>query len=277
MEAVKTFEFDHGVTAEIVPDEERFASSPRENDNLAVIASIGSERFGENHHLEDGRFLIDCPKCEGSGELDDESDCPKCEGSGSLEVNPVEYYRAADHVVAALGLRFSDYGSSGSSIHVTDDEDDVNGVAFVTRERCEELGVDPTREECEKQIRGEIDEFDSWLRGDVYGVVVRDADGEVAESIWGFIGDPFATDSYIVSEAKSLGESVAEEQGKAPAEFEIVVRVKLTEHLEQNGRARAAEAFRSGIVESMSIPKNWRYGVIDVAEVTAETLKPKQS
>jgi hypothetical protein len=258
MEAVQTFEFEHGVTAEIVPDEEQFASSPRENDNLAVIASIGSEEFGEKHHREGAYFNI--------GEGDDERD-----------VNPVEYYRADSDVVAALGLRYSDYGSSGSAIHVTDDEDDVNGVAFVTRERCEELGVDPTREECEKQIRGEIDEYDSWLRGDVYGIVVRDADGEVAESVWGFIGDPFETDSYIVSEAKSLGEGVAEEQGKAPAEFEIVVRVKLTEHLEQDGRARAAEAFRSGIVEDMSIPQKWRYGVIDVAEVTAETLKPKQS
>lgn len=271
MEAVETFEFEHGVTAEIVPDEEQSASNPRENDNLSVIASIGYEQFGENHHSEEGRFLIDCPKCDGSGDAGGaaaEETCPKCEGTGSLEVNPVEYYRAQEHVVAALGLRYSDYGSSGSTIHVTDDEDDVNGVAFVTRERCEELGVDPTREECERQIRGEIDEYNSWLRGDVYGIVVRDADGEIAESVWGFIGDPFAVDSYIVSEAKSLGEGVAEEQGTAPAEFEIVVRVKLTEHLSQNDRRHAAET-HAAQVEDMSrrMPR--------VAEATSQVVKPK--
>jgi hypothetical protein len=255
MEAVETFEFDHGITAEIVPDEEQFASNPRENDNLAVIASIGSERFGENHHSDEGRFLIDCPKCE---------------GSGSLEVNPVEYYRAADHVVAALGLRYSDYGSSGSAIHVTDDEDDVNGVAFVTRERCEELGVEPTREECERQMRGEIDEYDSWLRGDVYGIVVRDADGEVAESVWGFIGDPFETDSYIVSEAKSLGEGVAEEAGTAPTTFALQFDVKLVEHRSESDRREVAESFAEHLREYILAAPG-----TDVAEVTARVVKPR--
>jgi hypothetical protein len=250
MEAVKTFECDHGVTAEIVPDEEQFASNPRENDNLAVIASIGSEQFGETHHREGAYFNI--------GEGDDERD-----------VNPVEYYRADSDVVAALGLRYSDYGSSGSAIHITDDEDDVNGVAFVTRERCEELGVEPTREECERQIRGEIDEYDSWLRGDVYGIVVRDADGEVAESVWGFIGDPFAADSYIVSEAKSLGEHVAEEKGSAPAEAEFIVRLTFDRPMTQV--EREAEARRSA--EKL---RTQAIGDLRVTDAKVTITKPRQ-
>jgi hypothetical protein len=289
MEAVETFEFEHGVTAEIVPDEEQFASNPRDNnENLSVIVSWNERGgFGEEDVSSADyyapEFKVNCPKCDGSGEDADETPCPMCEGAGDIDATPVEWAKERYGAVAALAVRYEDYGSSGARIYVVEgttieDLESANGVAYVTREACEKFGVDASNvEEIEQQIRGEISEFSSYVEGHVYGIVVRDADGEVAESVWGFIGDPFEKESYIVSEAKSLGEHVAEEQGSAPAEFEIVVRVKLTQHLEQDGRARAAEAFRRGIVEDMSVPQKWRYGVIDVAEVTAETLKPKQS
>lgn len=49
-----------------------------------------------------------------------------------------------------------------------------------------------------------IDEFDKWQRGEVYGYVVEDADGENLDSCWGFIGD---TD-YCLKEGVAVAESI---------------------------------------------------------------------
>ena len=48
------------------------------------------------------------------------------------------------------------------------------------------------RERATALLRGEVEVFDQYLTGDVYGFVVKDDDGEVTDSCWGFYGsDPF--------------------------------------------------------------------------------------
>ncbi len=45
------------------------------------------------------------------------------------------------------------------------------------------------RQRAEDSLRSEVEVFDQYLTGDVYGFVVKDDDGEVTESCWGFYGD----------------------------------------------------------------------------------------
>lgn len=46
-----------------------------------------------------------------------------------------------------------------------------------------------TRARAEELIRGEVRVYDMYLRGEVYGYTVEDADGETVGSCWGYFGD----------------------------------------------------------------------------------------
>jgi hypothetical protein len=68
------------------------------------------------------------------------------------------------------------------------------GIAFVTREQLREVGHDDAAidalddETIARWISGEVELFDAWLTGDVCGYVVT-ADGDEADSCWGYYGD----------------------------------------------------------------------------------------
>lgn len=48
------------------------------------------------------------------------------------------------------------------------------------------------RQRAHEVLIGEVETFDQYIRGDVYGFVVEDDDGNVTDSCWGFFGsDPF--------------------------------------------------------------------------------------
>jgi len=42
-------------------------------------------------------------------------------------------------------------------------------------------------------LKGEVETYDQYLRGDVYGFKVTDKEGNHLDSCWGFFGDDFAT------------------------------------------------------------------------------------
>jgi hypothetical protein len=48
------------------------------------------------------------------------------------------------------------------------------------------------RKMAEKCCRAELDEFESWANGEVYGYIVEDLDGEHLDSCWGFYGEKYA-------------------------------------------------------------------------------------
>lgn len=48
------------------------------------------------------------------------------------------------------------------------------------------------RKMAEKCARAELDEFESWANGEVYGYIIKNADGEELESVWGFYGEQYA-------------------------------------------------------------------------------------
>lgn len=49
-------------------------------------------------------------------------------------------------------------------------------------------------------LRSEVDNYDDYLTGNVYGFTIEDEEGNEIESCWGFIGD---YDKYMIPECKS--------------------------------------------------------------------------
>lgn len=96
------------------------------------------------------------------------------------------------------------------------------GFIYTTKERIAELCGEPresdpfycprdwegtAHEWIVKQLRGEVEEYDSWLRGEVYWYAVKNADGETLESCGGFVGDI----EYAKQEARESAECEARE------------------------------------------------------------------
>lgn len=60
-------------------------------------------------------------------------------------------------------------------------------------------------EQAHKVLLAEVEEFDQYLTGQVYGFIVEDKDGNHLESCWGFYGL-----EYCVSEARGAAETLSE-------------------------------------------------------------------
>lgn len=126
--------------------------------------------------------------------------------------------RREREATVVIPVQSSDYGSSGCQINICD-WDNANAVILDTprgREECwgapqadlrEVTALD--REQIRESLGYEIQEMDTWARGEVYGFIVESADGETLESVWGFMGDDG------LKEAKSEAESYAEDEERA--------------------------------------------------------------
>jgi hypothetical protein len=161
-------------TVEIFYDPE--PESPREWCNLGTMvhwhrrSNIGDEDI---RHLSDEYALEDLP------------DYFKRE-RGATVVLPVYLYEHSGQTVNTTG--FSCPWDSGQV-----------GFIFDTPEGREQCGTPP--ELIEDVLRSEVEDFDRYLRGEVYGYVVE-RDGEHVDSCWGFHGDL----DYVKSEANSVAD-----------------------------------------------------------------------
>lgn len=81
------------------------------------------------------------------------------------------------------------------------------------------------REATEKYLEGEVEEYDQYLTGQVYGYVVEAEDGK-EDSCWGFFGEI----SYVKEEAESMAKHHNERMAEADALAELTE--KETAHAE---------------------------------------------
>lgn len=72
----------------------------------------------------------------------------------------------------------------------------IVGVAYTTAERIAEVGT--PEDKIDEVIKAEVDEYGTWMRGEVYTVSIVDGD-EVLESVGGIVGH-----SWAVQEAAEL-------------------------------------------------------------------------
>lgn len=112
-------------------------------------------------------------------------------------------------ILAILPLYLFDH--SGISVSVTSFNDRFDsgqvGWAFITKSNSDKMGYEGlSTEEYENIIKGEIETFDHYLRGNVYGYIVESRNGSELESCWGFIGSM----DDALAEGKSMAESIIE-------------------------------------------------------------------
>lgn len=94
-------------------------------------------------------------------------------------------------IILPLGL----YDHSGITMYVGDTHDRWDGgqVGFIY---CTQEDIDREwngdKEKAEAYLRSEVETYDQYLRGDVYGFTVEDKNGDDVDSCWGFYGEEHA-------------------------------------------------------------------------------------
>lgn len=177
---IETFEVGH-LTIDIFPDEN--AESPREWDNLGTIL-----------YLSSSRYIL---------------------GDEGVSLEEIEEITEREDV---LCLPVYAYIHSGVTINTRGFhcpwDSGQSGIIYVTHERIiKEYGelTEETKEKALKVLRAEIENYDQYLRGDVYGYIISekktcDLDHEHKEhvdSCWGFFGA-----EYAMQEARSVAEYI---------------------------------------------------------------------
>ncbi len=174
------------LTARIYQDEDPY--DPRENDNLSVLVC-----WHRGYKLGDRQ-----PE-------DAELTALRHGGWPGLEKHLKRQYGALLVVPLSLLDHSGLHMWVGGGPHWSDTagwDSGTVGFAYITAKRMVELCGAPDYKPAdfpgtitqwlEQQIAAEVHEYDQYLRGDVYGIVIEDENGEAVDSCWGFYGSDFA-------------------------------------------------------------------------------------
>jgi hypothetical protein len=184
MDAVKKIPY-RGKTIFIYPDEA--PDSPRAWDNMGTMACFHRRYgLGDKHELKAADF----------NSWSEVFDYIQKTYDTALIISLYLY----DH--SGISIKVGPF-SEGEAHHAAWDSGQV-GFIFVSKEKVrKELGVKAiTKKVMErvcKILKGEVSTYDQYLRGDVYGYVIKDEDGEDVDSCWGFFGIDFC-----IQEAKEI-------------------------------------------------------------------------
>ncbi len=168
------------LTVKIVHDTE--PQSPREWDHLGIMAGfhkrylVGDKDPGTL--LDDGMIFSD--DYDGWDAM--EADLRR---RGALCIQPLFLY---DHSGTSISIR----SFSGRAQHAEWDSGRV-GFIFTTRERMQEfLGkkilTAKTRQRVDDILKAEVEEYDQYITGDVYGYIIEDETGDVVDTSFGIFG-----------------------------------------------------------------------------------------
>ncbi len=116
--------------------------------------------------------------------------------------------------------------STGSFDHIDSDRWDSGpvGYYYVTREKIiEEYGDDSkeSREKARKCMQQEVELYDNYLTGEVYGYVIEDY--MINESCWGYYGDDGlrfdGVEAYMITDAKGVIDSAIKHEAEQRAKI----------------------------------------------------------
>ena len=102
------------------------------------------------------------------------------------------------------------------------------GYIYISMERAraewggKDIADDMVRSQAERCLRQEVETYDQYLRGDVWGYVIENESGEETDSRWGMYGH-----DYCLAEARSAGD------------YQVARAVELIEYV-HNGKAVTA-------------------------------------
>lgn len=181
-----------GLKVTIVEDSD--PESPREWDNVGTMVC-----WHRNYTLGDEQPSED-PSQYLSGLVADEMDDTDLDydEDEELYVERAQALLQEKYVILPLFL----YDHSGISMSTStgypyNDPWDAGQVGYIyaSKAKLKEEGV----EDGEAALRGEVETYDQYLRGEVYGYTVEDENDEVLDSCWGFFGVDFVKQEAINS------------------------------------------------------------------------------
>jgi hypothetical protein len=127
------------------------------------------------------------------------------------------YLRIAHHAVVVIKLGLLDHSglhmyAGGGSNRCDPGGWDSGTVGFIyaTKADLEKFGIE--FEQVAKQLVSEIETYDQYLTGDIYGYQIKGPDGQDGDSCWGFYGHEYALEQMtqaLEAEIKSEREEAA--------------------------------------------------------------------
>jgi hypothetical protein len=181
---LETIEGKHGIKAEIYPDND--PENPREAwDNFGNMICFHTRyKLGDKHELKSDSF----------NSWDEIKDYLVKENKAEI-ILPLYLY---DH----SGLRIK-VGSFRGLLPQGHAEFDSGIVGFIYCTKDEARKNYPKNryylKEAENLLKSEVETYDQYLSGQVYGYIIKDKNDEELDSCWGFFGY-----DYIQKEAKEL-------------------------------------------------------------------------
>jgi len=161
----------------------------------------------------------------GIGYIVEPDECRKCKGDRYVEVGLLEYIKREYGATVILPIYLYDHSGLSMSAgtfgenpgYPYNDQWDAGmvGVIFDTPEQIELTGIDPDPENIEKALRAEIEEYDDYLRGNVFFIetVIDDMPDE-SEMVGGYVGQKWA-EQEALSMAEWADQRVQEERATA--------------------------------------------------------------
>ena len=193
-----------GYTIEIHTDEDPI--DPRENDNLGtMICFHGRHKLGDpmvkDDYTDQGSF----------------KDYLK-ENEKSLIILPLYLY---DH--SGITMNTTGFSCPWDSGQV--------GVIYVTKEKArEEYGwksLTAARiEKLKEYLRGEVQTYDQYLTGDVYGYVVKDSTVEELDSCWGFFGSDHEASDLLPQARGAIDATIKTQRAAHQAKLKALIKGK---------------------------------------------------
>lgn len=192
MEYIAHKEESEGLTLEVVPDQD--PSNPRENDNAGVFVCWHSR-----YDLGDSPDTIEKEIGLFKPSPDDFREWMKTPAACGALILPLYLYDHGGITIKAGGI-----STGGNPFSCPWDSGQV-GYAFISRATMlKEWGKgsrlsSKARAAAKDYLLASVEEYADYLEGNVYGFRVKDEEGEVLDSCWGFIGLKYAKEEGAAS------------------------------------------------------------------------------
>ena len=225
---IDTEQFDHGIVGKIYYDEDPL--NPRKEWDHAATMVCWHRRYnlGDEQPTCDPvdyfRKMVDddCPHCGGTGvepgaepggDYNLVPNCTHCDGTGVVSDDEVMgLVEKAYYILPLFLYDHSGITMSTGSFSCPWDSGQV-GWIYISIEKAASEGW-KTPEQAYKAMQAEVEEYDHYLTGQCYGYVVEDAEGEIIDSCWGFLGDS----DYVRGEMRAAAMCAVEAANKEVAE-----------------------------------------------------------
>jgi len=205
--------------------------NPRENDNFGTMICLHkSYDLGDKHDIKSDDF-------EGWDTIYQFLEKEK----EAIIILPLYLY---DH--SGISMKVGNFQGLLSQGHVEFDSGQV-GFIYCTKKNIldnwnKKIVTKSLLKLAEKLLRGEVEDYDKYIYGDIYQYNIEDTDGEIIESCGGY----YETEE-ILKEAKAIIEADI----KKPR-YSVIVNVNLEYIVKADTKEKAEE-----IVENIELPKEY--------------------